>query len=371
MGRRGNGEGSIYRRQDGWGAAVSLPSGKRKYFYARTRQEVAKKKRDFEKHLEQGIVFLDRGQTVATFLKSYLSDSAKHSLKATSYESYESIIRVRVIPRIGRVKLVNLTGQHLQALYNDLLKEGLAPSSVVRTHAVLHAAFRQGVQWAVLPSNPADRVRRPRIAQLEMKTLSAGQVRALLDAADDGTMKAIYALASTAGLRRGEILGLKWRDIDLLGGTLSVQRTAQRVVGQGIVFSEPKNAKSNRKVRLAEIAIRELKRHRAEQLERRLQLGSAWIDLDLVFASSLGTPLEETQVHLTYRRTLERAGLPRIRFHDLRHTAATLMLQQNVNPKVVQEMLGHTNIATTLNTYSHVTPDMQAEAVSRLNELFA
>ncbi len=199
--------------------------------------------------------------------------------------------------------------------------------------------------------------------------MSQEQARILLAAARGDRLEALYVLAVSAGLRQGELLGLRWQDVDLESGTLSVRRQLTRSKENGLRFTELKSKKSRRSIRLATSAIEALRRHRSAQNEERLRLGRLWKDQDLVFANRTGAPLDVGNLtNYSFRPLLERAELPRIRFHDLRHTCATLLLSRNVNPKIVQEMLGHANISETMDTYSHVLPSMQETAVSAMEE---
>jgi integrase len=204
-----------------------------------------------------------------------------------------------------------------------------------------------------------------------MRTLTASQVITLFETARDDPLYALWVVLATTGLRLGEALGLRWDDIDLDAGTLRVQRALQRQSGKGLVFVDPKTATSRRTVDLTAIAIQALRGHRTRWIERRLLLGEKWRGTDVVFVSDVGSPLDPTGMAERLARQLVRANLPRIRVHDLRHTAATLALQQGVHPKVVQEMLGHSSITLTLGTYSHVLPPMRREAAERLNALFS
>ncbi len=199
--------------------------------------------------------------------------------------------------------------------------------------------------------------------------MSQEQARILLAAARGDRLEALYVLAVSAGLRQGELLGLRWRDVDMERGTLSVRRQLTRSKEDGLRFTEPKSKKSRRSIRLAGRATEALRRHRSAQNKERLRLGTLWKDQDLVFANRTGAPLDVGNLtNYSFRPLLERAELPRIRFHDLRHTCATLLLSRNVNPKIVQEMLGHANISETMDTYSHVLPSMQETAVSAMEE---
>jgi integrase len=219
--------------------------------------------------------------------------------------------------------------------------------------------------------NVCDAVRPPKVQAKEMRALSPEEARQLLTGAVGDPLEALYILAVTVGLRQGELLGLKWQDVDLDAGRLQVRRSIARVNGHGWLEQEPKSASSRRSVALTPLAVAALQRHRQRQLERRLK-ALAWEDNGFVFANEVGRPM--TPQNLTKRSfhpLLERAGLPRMRFHDLRHTAATLLLAQGVHPKIVQEMLGHASISLTLDTYSHVTPSLQAEAAEKMQAIFS
>jgi integrase len=237
-------------------------------------------------------------------------------------------------------------------------------------HAVLHKALEQAVRWNLVPRNVADLVHSPRSGQQQMRALSPEQTRTLLEGAADGPLEAILTLAVTTGMRKGELLGLRWSEVDLERGALRVVGTVQRHPNGDLVVSPPKTPRSRRQVELTPVALDALRRHRSRQVETRLLLGPEWNEAGLVFPSSLGKPQDGS--HLLYglfHPLLKRLGLPIIRFHDLRHTAATLLLGQGIHPKIVSEMLGHSTIAITLDLYSHITPTMQRDAARTMNEL--
>jgi len=340
--------------------------GQRKYLYGRTRQEVGRKLTVALKARQDGLPMAGERQTVRQYLEGWL-ESARPSLRPRTWARYEQYLRLHAIPEIGRLSLAKLGPQHLQRLYASRLEAGLSPTSVAHLHAVLHRALGQAARWGLVARNVASLATRPRIKRQEMTTLSPEQARAFLDTAQADRLYALYALALSTGMRQGEILALRWRDMNLEAGTLRVTATLQRT-GDGFLFAEPKTARSRRQVALTTVAVDALRRHRAHQLEERLQLGTAWEDNDLVFANEVGRPMEAGNlIRRSFHPLLERAGLPRIRFHDLRHTAATLMLGRAVHPKVVAEMLGHSQIAVTLDLYSHVTPTMQRQATEALD----
>ena len=231
---------------------------------------------------------------------------------------------------------------------------------------MLRRALGQATQWGLVARNVASLVTPPRVRRKEMTALSPDQARSLLAAAQSDRLEALYVLALTTGMRQGEMLALRWQDVDLDGGTLQVKATLQ-LTHEGFDLAEPKTVRSRRQVALTTGAVEALHQHRARQLEERLRLGAVWEDNDLVFANEVGRPIAAPNLrNRSFYHLLQRAGVPRIRFHDLRHTAATLMLGKGVHPKVVAEMLGHSQIAVTLDLYSHVTPNMQKQATEAL-----
>jgi len=369
--RRGHNEGSIKQRADGlWEARVSLPGGKRRSLYGKTRKETQDKLREALRDLDAGLDLSAGRQTVEQFLGQWLSASVRPSVKVKTYEGYESIVRVRVVPRLGRVPLARLTPLDLQGLYVGLEEAGLSRRSVHHTHRALHRAFGQAVRWGLLPRNPCDGATPPQPKRPEMRVLDQEQVAALLDATRDHPAHALYVLAITTGMRIGELLGLRWGDADLGASKLAVRRALQRQNGAGLVFVEPKTGRSRRSIVLGQRAVLALRQHRARQLERRLVAGEAWRDQGLIFCNATGGPADPSWQRAVFYEALKGAGPPPIRFHDLRHTAATLLLTEGVHPKVVSEMLGHATITLTLDTYSHLLPVMHAQAAATMDALF-
>lgn len=278
-------------------------------------------------------------------------------------------MRLYLTPELGRVRLGQLTPAHVQRLYAGLLGRGLSPSTVRRVHAALHRALGQAVRWRLATSNVADLVDPPQPVRKEMVALTPVHVRLLLEAATGERLEALFAVAVTAGLRRGELLALRWSDVDLDDGFVRVVGSLARARGKGVAITNPKTPRSRRRVELTATAVDALQRHRAVQAAERLAAGPWWKTGDLVFTNHQGGFLAVKDVYAAYHRVLDRAGLPRVRFHDLRHTAATLMLSRGVHPKVASEMLGHSTIAITLDLYSHVTETMQREAARVVDAL--
>ncbi|MDQ3925680.1 MAG: site-specific integrase [Actinomycetota bacterium] len=370
--KRGNGEGSITRRKDGLYMArytVQTPTGpKRKTLYGKTRREVDEKLTKAKADRDGGLVFDADGVKVGEYLERWLADSVRDTVRPTTFERYEQMVRLHIRPVLGRLKLKNLTPAHVRGLYREKLDAGLSPRTVQYVHVTLHKALKQAVMDGLIPRNATEAVRPPQVRREEMQPLSPEQVKVLLEAARDERLEALYVLAVTTRLRQGELLGLKWEDVDLEARTLRVRRTLATTKG-GPLLAAPKTKSSRRTVRLTQGAVNALRSHLERQLKEIDRAGSLWRENGLIFASEAGVPLDRRYVtNHRFKPLLKQAQLPLVRFHDLRHTCATLLLGRNVNPKIVSEMLGHASIAITLDTYSHVLPNMQGEAAKAVED---
>jgi integrase len=370
--KRGNGEGSITRRKDGLYMArytVETAIGaKRKTLYGKTRGEVSEKLTKAMADRDDGLVFDADNLKVGEYLERWLVDSVLDTVRPTTYERYEQIVRIHVRPALGSVKLKNLTPVHVRGLYREKLEAGLSARTVQYIHVTLHKALKQAVQDGLIPRNATEAVKAPQVRREEMRPLSAEQVKVLLEVARGDRLEALYVLAIHTGLRQGELLGLKWEDVDLESGTLRVRRTLVTAKG-GPVLTAPKTKGSRRSVKLTQDAVEALRSHLKHQLQEIDRAGSLWRENGLMFASESGEPLDRRYLtSCRYKALLKRAELPMIRFHDLRHTCATLLLSKNVNPKIVSEMLGHASIAITLDTYSHVLPNMRDQAAAAMED---
>ncbi|MGI8475082.1 MAG: tyrosine-type recombinase/integrase, partial [Thermomicrobiales bacterium] len=371
--RRGHGEGCIRERVDGrWEALVSLPNGKRKSFFGKTRKEALDKLRAALRDLDAGLDIAAGTQTVGDFLDRWLADVVEPSVRPSTHRGYESVIRCHLKPAFGHVRLTKLTPQHVQNLLNDQSKAGLAPRSVQLTRATLRRALSYAVKWSLVPRNVATLVEPPRTIRTQVHPLSAEQARHLIEATKDHRPGPVIHLAIASGLRQGELLGLGWDDVDLAGGSLTVRRSLQRMNGTPRLV-EPKTGLSRRTVNLPASAAAMLRAHQDRERFERQAAGDAWERgpalVGLVFTNSTGAPLHCTSVTHTFHDLLEGAGLPRQRFHDLRHCCASLMLASGEHPRVVMETLGHSQISLTMNTYSHVMPAAQRDAADRLDAL--
>lgn len=372
MGRkRGNNEGTIYQRTDGRWCAELTVAGRRRSHYAATRRDVAAWLNTQRAAIQDGRDIEPSRVTVAEFLDRWLAIDGPN-LAPSSRLTYAIIMRRHIVPHIGNVRLQSLRADHIQRLVVAQRESGAGLPSIELAHIILRRALNRACRWGLLAINPALHVDIPHPARREMQTFTADQVRVFVQACAGSRLAALFYLAVTTGLRQGELLGLQWGDVDWTTRALRIQRQLQHIAGEGYQLREPKTVRGRRHISLGETAIARLRAHRAEQLQERVFLGAEWANpWDLVFTAQRGGPLNSGSVRAEFHAICAAADLPRIRFHDLRHTAASLMLAQGVHPKVVQEMLGHSSISMTLDTYSHVSPGLARQAADVIENLLA
>jgi integrase len=347
---KGNGQGSVYPRKNtegkivGYLGAYYSPDGKRRYVSAKSKSECERKLRAAMVDADKGLVF-DAGKiTVGQYLNNWLS-GIKGTVRQRTWERYEQFVRVHLVPAFGGIKLSALTRAHLKTLYAS--KIDLSPTTIRHLHAAIHKALDEAVADNLIPRNVATNIKLPKMRKKEIHPLNPDQAKAFLEAARGDRYEALYVLAIHYGLRRGELLGLKWSDLQ--GSTLQVRRTMSET-RIGRIEEETKNGKG-RRIELSEKALDALRNHRRQQVRVK--------DSEYIFPSTTGTPTNSSNLmYRSFKPTLKRAGLPQIRFHDLRHTCATIRFMKGQHPKRVQELLGHASIAMTMYTYSHVIPGM-------------
>ena len=369
MSKRANGDGTeIVRHASGnWRQRISLPGGKRKDFYGKTQREVREKRDAWLTAYRAGMTTDRSHQKLSAYLDGWLK-AERERLGARTAQSYDLNVR-RLTPHIGHIKLSELKPAHIRECCTALLERGLggkplSKRSVQQCHTVLHTALEQAVREELIPRNPCDAVRPPQPERKEMKTLSLEQVQTLFETTREDRLHALWVLLALTGMRSGEAIGLKWGDIDLDGRTLAIQRTLRRITGQGLQFGPVKTHRSKRRIDLPTLVVDALRLHQDTQ---RWGNGPG---KNLVFTNTRGSPLDPGNVWESFQRRCKRAGIPPVRTHDLRHTAASIHLRDNQHPKVVQELLGHSTIAITLNTYSHLVPSMTRNAADRMDALF-
>lgn len=386
MARRGKGEGSIYRdpRNKQWIGMLDLgwQDGRRvrKAIRGASRREVADKLARVRSDQQRGMTPpTDERTTVTTFLEGWVRD-VRATVRPATFVCYEGHVRLHIVPRIGRLRLVDLSPAHVRAML-DHGQAGRSARSVQLTHAVLRRALNQALRDGLVARNVAALVDAPRVRRDEVQPFDPDEARAFLAAARGDRLEALYTVAIALGLRQGEALGLRWQDVDLEAGSLTVARTLHRTprmlrspedAGRGTryVLAEPKTARSRRTLTMPGVVVAALREHRRRQLQDRMLAGFRWQEQSLIFTTSIGTPLDGRNVSHRFASLTAAAGLRRIRFHDLRHSAATLMLAQGVAPRVIMETLGHSQIGMTMDLYAHVIPALQREAADRMDALF-
>jgi integrase len=375
--RRGHGEGSIFERKSDrksrtkpWVAQVTLETGKKKTIgYFRTRQEAQVALRKALNELEQGTLLLERDQSVRDYLEHWLEFVHKPSIRLTTYLLYQRILRTHILPALGHIPLRRLQPEHIERLYAAKREEGLAPKTLSNIHKLLHVALRDAVRRNKVGRNVLEMVKAPRATSPERPTLTPDQATRLVEAIKQHPLEALFLLALMTGMREGELLALRWQDVDLEQGCLQVRRTVSYKAGHGFVETETKTRKGKRSIALPSLAIDALKAHQERQQQACRKASARWQQKDLVFCTRHGNFLTDSFVRRTYYQLLDQAGLPRIHFHDLRHSTATILLAMGVNIKVVQELLGHSQVTVTLGIYGHVLPGMQGEALRKMEEL--
>lgn len=378
--RRGQGEGSIFKRTetrpDGstgerWVASVTLgrgPDGKRrrKTIYGATRKEVAEQLKILLRQQQQGMPIAFERQTVAQFLEHWLQHTVAPTNRPKTLKSYTDAARRYIMPVLGSIQLARLAPQDVERMITFWLDEGLSPRTVYHVRAVLGTALKHAVRRELIPRNVVALTDAPQFERYEAQVLSVEQARTLLDTARGNRLEALYRVALSLGLRQGEALALRWEDIDLEAQTLSVRHTLLDI---DRTLREPKTKQSRRVLPLPQPLCRALRQHRARQLETRLVAGKQWQEQDLVFTTHTGGPLHRDNVVKSFKLLLGRAALPDMRFHDLRHSCASLLAAQGVPARVAMEILGHTDIRTTQNVYTHVYDASKQEALEAIADL--
>lgn len=378
-GRRGNGEGSILQRKDGsWMGQVTLPeSDKRKTVYGKTRQEVAEKITKILADVQSGTYIEPSKMPLSHWLNTWLWEYKKQSLRPNTFTSYEQNIRVHIEPELGKITLKDLKPDKLQSFYNKKV-EHISPATVKKLHQIIHGALQQAYKNQMVPKNVSELVILPRMKKKEVKVFSKEEQQKFMDIIKGDRAELAFRLDLATGLRIGELLALRWCDIDLDNSTLKVNQSLNRVKffdskgnkSYNLDFGEVKTKSGNRIIPIPENIVNELKLHKAKQQEKESEETDESMDYKLVFCTSNGTPLEPRNLMRSFYRLTEKAGIMDANFHCMRHTFATRALEAGINPKIVQEILGHSTISMTLDTYSHVMPDTKKDAASKLNSLF-
>jgi integrase len=342
----------------------------------RTEEDAQQALTEILKALDDG-TFVDPSKlTVGSYLTAWIQGRrARESTKPSTWAGYKVNLDAHIIPGIGDVRLQKLTATDLDGLYADLLsgarRRRLSRRTVRYCHSIIRKALADAVRKGQVARNVADLADPPSTRTTrapEMRTWSAAELRTFLDRARGDRLYPAFLLAATTGLRRGELLGLRWRNVDLDQARIAVRESLVPVAGE-LTFTTPKTAKGRRSVAVDPGTITAIREHRKLQIEERLKAGPVYQDNDLVFATEDGSPLPPDRLRWAFERIIRQAGVPRIRLHDLRHTHATLALAAGVHPKVVSERLGHSTVSMTLDTYSHAIPALEEEAAATVAAL--
>lgn len=370
--RHHRGEGSVYfdKRNDRWGGSFFTEDGKRRYVYGKTEREAWEKLRAAQYEEKQGLLARGPKQTVKDYLNYWLEDTHKATLKVSTYAMYRRHLDNHIIPHLGHIPLKKLTTDHVQSFCSKLSSEGLKSGTVRLVHTILYAALQDAVRWKRLTVNACETVKLPRHTQREVQPLDQEQAKRLLRVAQGSRLDCIIIVALTTGMRLGEILALRWTDIDVEERVLEVRHTVDYIKGHGWVESEPKTEHGRRSLLLPHVTVDALKGHRTYQLEVRLTAGVTWKEQGLVFPNRDGGYFRRPRLYAIFKKLLQESNLPDMHFHDLRHSAATILLSRGVPIKVIQEILGHGNISTTMNIYGHVLPSMHRNAMDDMDDFF-
>jgi integrase len=370
MAKRGNNEGSIFKKANSkWRAQVSV-QGKRLSFTGESRAACADWLRRTQAQIDQGMTVATRKLVLADYLREWIA-AKQNTLRPRTVIQYERLIALYIRPMLGRIVLKDLTLRTVEQFYCRLREQGVGPSNIRYAHRVLHAALEDAAVRAMIGRNAAHGAILPRRTQREMGILNEQQAGNFLVAASNSRYYALFHLAISTGMRFSELRGLYWTDVAWTQGTITVRRQIQEIAGQGSVICEPKTKSGVRSIRLGEGCLQALRRHKQRQEVEQAAAADSWREQGLIFTTGIGTPFVPLVVRQDFVNALRAANLPRIRFHDLRHTASSLMLNHGVSSVVVSKRLGHANPSITLSIYAHATIDMQTHAASVMDEILA
>jgi integrase len=368
--KRGNNEGSIYKRNNGTWRAMVTVQGRRLTFTAKTKGEGQNWVRGMLDEIDNGLTYDNTQVSVEMFMEDWLV-SIEPSLRYNTFKQYSQVTRQHILPVLGNFQLRDLKPEHIQQLYNQMVKNEYGLRTVQVVHSVIHRALVHAVKLGSIPRNPDDATTPPKPKTVEMQFLDENQVQQLLITAKarNDRLFALYHLAIATGMRQGELLGLKWSDLEWEQGLLQVQRQLTIKKGGGFEFTAPKTKSGIRRIDLGENTLRILREHRQQQLVQMQMAGETWQENDLIFPSEIGTTSDRDNIRKDFKRLLKEAGLPAIRFHDLRHTGASLLLNNGIPVIIVSRRLGHARPSITLDVYGHLMPGKQKEVAMLMNQL--
>jgi integrase len=373
--RRSNHEGSIYQRKsDGLWLGVAHvgydSSGKplRKYVSSKKRPEVVKQLKELRRRIDDGQILKTGDVNVTELFERWFNDVMRHQIAPSTFSNYQTVVRLHVLPVLGRKKLVELTVNDVDKLLSLKTDGGLSPSTVRRIRAVLAQCLDQAIRWELVHRNVATLSRSPKMNRQEGRTLTPEQARHLLETLQGHHNEALYALMLSTGLRRGEALGLQWTDFDRTTGVLRISRQLKRE-GSQLVTTDTKTSLSRRAVNLPEPMLKALLRHEDRQGAQKERLGKTWVESDYIFTSTIGTPIDPRNLYREFQKVCRLAGLGDWHPHELRHSAASLMLAQGVKIQVVSQVLGHSSIRMTADVYGHLLDPDRKEAADAMGAM--
>lgn len=360
--RRASGEGSVYfiEKKGLWAGQVTLPDGSRKFKYSKRQGAVKEWLLETRSDLQKGVLPQNDKVTLGEFMNTYMETVGKDTLRPSTQQMHWSYFRNHINPSLGKIKLKDLGPHHLQAFYRAKVDSGLSKRTVQIIHSNIRRVLNQAVSWGIVQKNVCQQVKAPRPGKTAFTFFTKEQLNQFLESVRGHRYYLIYVLLVYGGFREGEALGIHVEDCDMVNRAINVRHQVITLKG-GLVISEPKTESSKRAVTLPAVAYNALKKH-LEQLDRKQ---------GLIFTTSTGRPISPRNLIRHFKLALKAAGLPDIRIHDLRHSHASLLLASGVNPKVVQERLGHASITLTLQTYSHVIPSLQEEVARKLDLIMA
>ncbi len=381
--KNANGEGTIYQCKSGkhkgrWigqlviGTNPDTGKPKRKSFYGKTRAEVKEKMREYQEEMAQGLDIMGQEQTFGEWILFWMDNYKKIELRLSTWENYMRSIKNHIYPALGHIPLRDLKTDDIQNLYNRMIKEGRAPATVRRNHQIINSCLKQAVENRLLSWNPAEAAKLPKLTDTKVRAMTFEEMSKFLSVLQEDRWGAAFLCLLGTGLRMGELLALRWQDVDLDKQILHVRQALVRTKEKGVYFDEPKTEKSKRAIPIPGEVVEALKKHRIQQFQLRLAVGEKYQNHDLVFATSVGTPIYPRNFTRKFYKLRDKAGIPKdINLHALRHTYATRLLEQGENLKTVQELLGHTDISTTANTYSHVSIEVKQKAAAKMDKLLS
>lgn len=367
-------QGHVRKRGNTWSIVIDVgydENGKRKqkwYSGFKTKKEAEARKTELVYKMNNGEFIDSKNMTVEDYLYKWLKDYAEQNVAPKTYKSYKDTIKNHLIPHLGKYKLDKLTPSIIQGFYSYCRNNTtLSNTTILYNHKILNQALKHAVQWQLLARNPCEATQPPRKNKYEAKTLNNEEVKMLLDYCKDSTIYTAILIAVTTGMRQAEIAGLRWEDVDLKKKTIYIKNTLQRIEGK-LKPMPTKTHNSKRTVVMLDLLVDHLKKVRKKQLENKLKTVEDCGSFEYVCSWDNGTPMDPHYICKTFRKIIKKINIPQIRFHDLRHTHATLLLKEGIHPKIVSERLGHSQIGITLDLYSHATLNMQKSAVEQLEK---